>query len=140
VDFPLFLYPCYRSFVYSLSHQCSCFRWPTQGTVPPIITLRTMGRTTTIIPNHRHPLRLLLSKCWLYKHKCSRPCSRPWSICNMLNLRCHHHRRGIGLEISNALSHRPSLMLWSRWMLMISLSLLRRSCKWCNTTTMRRWC
>jgi hypothetical protein len=27
--------------------------------------------------NRCHPLRLLLRKCWLCKHKCSRQCSRP---------------------------------------------------------------
>jgi hypothetical protein len=135
VDFPLFLYLCYHSFRYSLSHRRSYFRWPTQGTVLPTTTLRTTGRTT-MMPTHRYPLHLLLRKCWLYKHKCYRPCSRPWSIYSMLNPRHHHLRRGIGLEISNTLSRRPSLMLWSRWTLMIGSSLWRRSCKWCNATIM----
>jgi hypothetical protein len=89
---------------------------------------------------HRHPLRLLLTKCWPCKHKYFRPCSRPWSTCKLLNLKRRHRRRGIGLEIYSSLSRRPFLMLWSRWMLMTSSSLLRRSCKWCNATITRRCC
>jgi hypothetical protein len=71
----------------------------------------TMGRATTKKPTRRHPLRLLLSKCWLCKHRCFRPCSRPWSTC-MHNPK-HHRRQGIGWEIFNALIHQPFLMLWS---------------------------
>jgi hypothetical protein len=56
---------------------------------------------------HHHPLRLLLSKCWLCKHKCFKLCSRPRSTCKLLNFKHHHHCRGIGLEIFSALSHRP---------------------------------
>jgi hypothetical protein len=56
------------------------------------------------------PLRLLLSKCWLCKERCFRPCNRSWSIC-MHNPK-RHRRRGIGLEIFSALSHQPFLMLW----------------------------
>jgi hypothetical protein len=139
VDFPLFPYPCYHSFGYSLSHQHSYFRWPTQGTASPPKMRRTMGRTTTTKkPTHSHPLHLLLSKCWLCKHKCFRQCSRLWST-YMLNPKCHH-RRGIGLEIFSTLSHRPFLMLWGQWMLMTGSSLLRRSCKWCNAITVRGCC
>jgi hypothetical protein len=138
VDLPLFLYPCYRSFGYSLSHQYAYFRWPTQGTVSLTTMLKTTGRTTTKTPTHRHPHRLLLSKCWLCKHKCFRPCSRPWSTC-MHNPKRHHHR-GIGWEIFSALSRQSFLILWSRWMLMIGSSLLIRSCKWCSTTTVRMCC
>jgi hypothetical protein len=97
VDLPLLLYPCYHSFRYSLSHQYSYFRWPTQGTMSPPTMLKTMGRTTTKTPTCCHPLRLLLSKCWLCKHRCFRPCSRPWSTC-MHNPK-RHRRRGIGWEI-----------------------------------------
>jgi hypothetical protein len=136
VNLPLFLYLCYRSFGYSLSHQYSYFRWPTQGTVSPPITLKIMGRRTTKTPTRHHPLRLLLSKCWLCKHKCFRPCSRPWSTC-MHNPK-HHCHRGIGWEIFSALSGQPFLMLWSQWMLITGSSLLRRCCKWCNSTTVRR--
>jgi hypothetical protein len=138
VDLPLFLYPHYNSFGYSLSHQYTYFRWPTQGTVSPPTTLKTLGRTTTKTPTHYHPLRLVLSKCWLCKHKCFRPCSRPWSTC-MHNPK-RHRRQGIHLEIFNALSRHSFLILWSRWMLMIGSILLRRSCKWCSATTMRRCC
>jgi hypothetical protein len=63
----------------------------------------------------RHPLRLLLSKCWLCKHKYFRPCSRPWSTCKLLNLKHHHRCQEIGLEIFNALSRLPFLKPWSRW-------------------------
>jgi hypothetical protein len=136
VDLTLFLYPCYRSLGYSLSHQYSDFRWATQGTMSLPTTLKTMGRTTTKMPTCRHPLRLLLSKCWLCNHKYFRPCNRLWSTC-MHNCK-HHHRRGIGWEIFSALSRQPFLMLWSQWMLMASSSLLRRSFKWCNTTIVRR--
>jgi hypothetical protein len=116
-----------------LSHQCSYFRWPTQETITT--TLRTtMGRAG--MSTRRCPLHLLLSKCLLCKHKCF----RPWSTCKLLNLKHCHHRRGIGLEIFNALSHRPFLMSWSQWMLMIGSSLLRRSCKWCSATIMRKCC
>jgi hypothetical protein len=87
-------------------------------------------RATTKKATCRHPLRLLLSKCWLCKHRCFRPCSRPWSTC-MHNPK-YHRRRGIDWEIFSALSHQPFLMLWSRWMLMNGSSLLRRSCKWYN--------
>jgi hypothetical protein len=140
VDLPLILYPCYCSFGYSLSHQYSYFRWLTQGTVLPPTTLKTMGRTTTKTPTRRHPLRSLLSKCWLCKRKCFRPCSRPWSTF-MHNPERHRHRhRGIGWEIFNALSHQPFLMLWSQWMLKICSSLLRKSCKWCSATTVRGCC
>jgi hypothetical protein len=139
MDFPLFLYPCYHSVGYSLSHQCLYFRWPTQGTTTTTTLRTTMGRTTRMSTRH-HPLRLLLSKCWLCKHKCFRVCSRPWSTCKLLNLKHRHGRRGIGLEIFSALSRPPFLMLWSRWMLMIGSSLLKRSCKWCSVTTMRRCC
>jgi hypothetical protein len=107
MDLPIFLYPYYHSFGYSLSHQCSYFRWPTQETMSSPTTLRTMGRTTTKTPTRRHPLRLLLSKCWLCKHKCFRPCSRPWSTC-MLNHN-HCHDRGIGLDIFSAPSRQPFL-------------------------------
>jgi hypothetical protein len=117
VDLPLFLYPCYHSFGYSLSHQRSYFRWPTQGIVSPPTMLRTMGRTTTTMtPTRHHPLHLLLSKCWLCKCKCFRPCSRPWSTC-MLNPK-HHRHQGIGVEIFSTLSRRPFLMPLSQWMLM----------------------
>jgi hypothetical protein len=138
VDLPLFLYPCYHSFGYSLSHQYSYFRWPTQGIVSPPTMLKTMGRTTTKMPTRHHPLCLLLSKCWLCKHRCFRPCSKPWST-YMHNPKRHRHR-GIGWEIFSTLSHQSFLMLWSRWMLMIDSSLLRRSYKWCSATTMRRCC
>jgi hypothetical protein len=104
---------------------------------PPTM-LKTTGRTTTKTPTHRHPLHLLLSKCWLFKHRCFKPCSKPWSTC-MHNPK-RHHRRGIGWEIFSTLSHQSFLMLWSRWMLMIGSSLLRRSCKWCSATTVRRCC
>jgi hypothetical protein len=87
-----------------------------------------------------HHLHLLLSKCWLCKHKCFRLCSRPWSTCKLLNLKHRHHRRGRGLEIFSALSHLPFLMLWSQWMLMIGSSLLRRCYKWCSATNVRRCC
>jgi hypothetical protein len=93
VDLPLFLYPCYHSFGYSLSHQYSYFRWTTQGTVSPPTMLGTMERTTTNTPTHRHPLRLLLSKCWLCKHMCFRPCNIPRSTC-MHNPK-RHRCRGI---------------------------------------------
>jgi hypothetical protein len=66
----------------------------------------TMRRTTKMSTRH-HPLHLLLSKCWLCKHKCFRPCSRPWSTCKLLSLKRHHHRRGISLEIFHALSSLP---------------------------------
>jgi hypothetical protein len=126
-------------FGYSLSHQHSYFRWPTQGTVSPPTMLRTMGRTTTtMMPTRRHPLRLLLSKCWPCKHNYFRPCIGPWST-YMLNPKCHHYQ-GIGFEIFSALSHRPFLMLWSQWLLMTGLSLLRRSCKWCSAIIIRKCC
>jgi hypothetical protein len=123
--FPLFLCPCYRSLECSLSHQCLYFKWPTQG-IATIATTRTTMEGTTRMSIRRQPLRLLLSKCWLCKHKCFRLCSRPWSTCKLLNLKRHHRL--------------PFLMLWSRWMLIIGSSLLRRSCKWCSATTMRRSC
>jgi hypothetical protein len=136
MDFlPLILYSCYRSLGYSLSHPRLYFRWPTQGT-PTTTTTGTTTERTTRMSTHR----LLLSKCWLCKHKCFRICSRPWSTCRLLNLKRRHGRRGIGLEIFNALSHLPFLMLWSRWMLMIGSSPLRRSCKWCSATIVRRCC
>jgi hypothetical protein len=138
VDLPLFLYPRYRSFGYSLSHQYSYFRWPTQGTLSPPTTLKTMGRTTTKTPTRHHPFRLLLSKCWLCRPKCFRPCSRLWST-YMHNPKRHHHL-GIGLGIFSAPCHQPFLMLWSQWMLMTGSSLLRRSYKWYNATTERRYC
>jgi hypothetical protein len=62
-----------------------------------------------------------LNKCWLCKHKCFKPCSRPWSTC-LLNLKHHLRRRGIGLEIFGALSCQHFLMLWSQWIMMIGLS------------------
>jgi hypothetical protein len=77
-------------------------------------------------------------KCWLCKHKCFRLCSRPWSTCKLLSLKHRHRRRGIGLEIFSTLSRLPFPMLWSQWMLIIGSSLLRRSCKWCSATIMRR--
>jgi hypothetical protein len=138
VDLPLSFSPCHYFFGYSLSHQSSYFRWSTQETVSPPTMLKTMGRATTKKSTRRHPLRLLLSKCWLCKHRCFRPCSRPWSTC-MHNPK-RHHRRGIGWEIFSALSHQSFLMLWSQWMLMIGSSVLRRSCKWCSATILRRCC
>jgi hypothetical protein len=137
--FPLFLCPCYRSLEYSLSHQCLYFKWPTQGIATIATTGTTMERTTRM-SIRRQPLCLFLSKCWLCNHKCFRLCSRPWSTCKLLNLKRHHRDRGIGLKIFNALSRLPFLMLWSRWMLIIGSSLLRRSCKWCSATTVRRCC
>jgi hypothetical protein len=138
VDLSLFFYLIYRSFEYFLSHQYSYFRWPTQGTISPPTMLKIMGRTTTKMPTRRHPLRLLLSKCWLCKRRFFRPSSKPWSTC-MHNPK-HHRHRGIGWEIFSALSHQSFLILWSRWMLMIGSSLLRRSYKWCSATTVRRCC
>jgi hypothetical protein len=138
VDLPLFRYPHYHSFGYYLFHQYSYFRWSTQGTVSPPTMLKTMGKTTTKTPTRRYPLRLLLSKCWLCKRKCVRPCSRPWSTC-MHNPKRHCHR-GIFWEIFSALSHQSFLMLWSQWMLMIGSSLLGRIYKWCSATTVRRCC
>jgi hypothetical protein len=137
--YPLFLYPCYHSLEYSLSHPHLYFRWPTQG----ITTTTTAGTTTertTRLSTHCHPVRLLLSNYWLCKHKCFRLCSRPLSACRLLNLKRRHHRRGIDLEIFSALNRLPFLKLWSRWMLTIGSSLLKRSCKWCSATTMRRCC
>jgi hypothetical protein len=126
MDFlPLILYPCYRSLGYSLSYQRLYIRWPTQGITTPTTTVRT-----TRMSIHCHPLHLLLSKCWLCKHKCLRLCSRPWSICRLLNLKRCHHRRGIGLEIFSALSNLPFLMPWSQWMLTIVLSQFKRCWKW----------
>jgi hypothetical protein len=125
----VFLYPYYRHLGYCLSHQCLYFRWPTQGTAITTTTMGTTTKRTTSMSIHRHPLCLLLSKCWLCKHKCFRLCSRPWSTCRLHNLKRRHRCRGIGLEIFSALSHLPFLMRWSRWMLMTSSSLLRRSCK-----------
>jgi hypothetical protein len=138
VDLPLSFFPCHYSIGYSISHQSSYFRWSTQGTVSPPTMLKTMGRATTKKPTRRHPLRLLLSKCWLCKHRCFRPCSRPWSTC--IHNPKRYHRRGIGWEIFSALSRQPFLMLWTRWMLMIGSNLLRRSCKWYSPTIMRRCC
>jgi hypothetical protein len=141
VDLLLFLYPCYRSFGYSLSHQYSYFRWATQETVSPPTTLRTMGRTiTTMMLTHHHPLHVLLSKCLLCKHECFKPCNTPWSTCKLLNVKHHHRCRGIGLKIFSAPRRRPFLMLWSQWMLMTSSILLRRSYKWCNVIIMRGCC
>jgi hypothetical protein len=137
--FPLFHYRYYHPFGYSLSHQCLYFRWPTQGTTTTTTTGTTTEKTTRMsIRCHR--LCLLLSTCWLCKHKCFRLCSKPWSTCRLLNLKCRHLSQGIGLKIFSALSRLPFLMLWSQWMLMIGSSLLRRSCKWCSATIMRRCC
>jgi hypothetical protein len=136
VDLSLSSPPCHHSFGHSLSHKSSYFRWSTQGTVSPPTMLKIMGRATTKKPTCRHPFHLLLSKCWLCKHICFRPCSRPWSTC-MHNPK-RHHRRGIGWEIFSALSRQPFLMLWRRWMLMIGSSVLRRSCKWYSATIVRR--
>jgi hypothetical protein len=130
--------PCHHSFGYSLSHQSTYFRWSTQGTMSPPTMLKIMERAITKKLTHHHPLRLLLSKCWLCKHRCFRPCSRPWSTC-MHNPKRHHHR-GIGSEIFSALSRQPFLMLWTRWMLMIGSNLLRGSCKWYSATIVRRCC
>jgi hypothetical protein len=128
MDFlPLILHPRYRSLGYSLSHQRLYFRWPTQGTAT--ITTGTTTERTTRMSIHHHRLHLLLSKCWLCKHKYFRLCSRPWSTCRLLNLKHCHHRQGIGLEIFSALSRLPFLMLCSRWMVIIGSSPLRRSCK-----------
>jgi hypothetical protein len=120
----------------SLSHQRLYFRWPTQGTAATTILRKTMRRTTRM-STRRRPLRLILSKCWLCKHKCFRTCSKPWSTCKLLNPKRRHCRRGIGLEIFSALSHRTFLMLLSQWMLVIGSSLLRRCCKGCSATIMR---
>jgi hypothetical protein len=103
--------PCHHSFGYSLSHQSTYFRWSIQGTVLPPTMLKTTGRATTKKPTRHHPLLLLLSKCWLCKHRCFRPCNRTRSTC-MHNPKRHHHR-GIGWEIFSALSCQPFLMLWS---------------------------
>jgi hypothetical protein len=135
VELSLFLTPATVLFENSLSHQRLYFRWPTQGTATTTTLRTTMGRTTRI-STHRRSLRILLRKCWICKHKCF----RPWSVCKLPNLKCHHRRRGIGLEIFSALSHRTFLMLWSQCMLMIGSSLLRKSCKWCSATIMRRCC
>jgi hypothetical protein len=139
MEFPLFLCPCHRSLGYSLSHQPLYFRWPTQETATTTTLRTTMGRTTRM-STHRHPLHLLLSKCWLCKLKFFRLCNIPWLTCKLLRLKRRHRHQGIGLEVFSALSHRPFLMMWSRWMLMIGSSLLRRSCKWCSATIMRRCC
>jgi hypothetical protein len=96
------------------------------------------GESNNQEANPPPPLRLLLSKCWLCKHRCFRPCSRPRST-YMHNPKCHHCR-GIGSEIFSALSRQHFLMLWTGWMLMIGPNLLRRSCKWYSATIMRRCC
>jgi hypothetical protein len=101
VDLPLCFFPYHHSFGYSLSHQSSYFRWSTQGTVSPPTMLKTMGRATTKKPTRHHPLCIPLRKCWLCRHRCSKPCSRPWSTC-MHNPK-RHRRRGIGCEIFSAL-------------------------------------
>jgi hypothetical protein len=137
--FPLFLCPYYRSLGYSLSYRHLYFRWPPQGTAIRTTTGTTM-EITTGMSIRRHPLHLLLSKCWLLKHKCFRLCSKSWLTCKLLNLKRRHRHRGIGLEIFSALSRLPFLMPWSQWMLMIGSSLLRRSCKWCSATPMRMCC
>jgi hypothetical protein len=127
VDLRLSFFPRHHSLGYFLSHQSSYFRWSTQGTVSPPTMPKTTGRATTKKPTRRHPPFLLLSKCWLFKHRCFRQCSRPWST-YMHNSK-RHRRRGIGWEIFSTLSRQPFLMLWSQWMLIIGSSLLRRSCK-----------
>jgi hypothetical protein len=106
--------PLLSSSGYSLSHQCSYFIWPTWETTTTTMLRTIMGRTTRM-STHHHPLHLLLSKCWLCKQKCFKPCNKPWSTCKLLNLK--HHHRGIGLGIFSALSHQHFLMLWSQWML-----------------------
>jgi hypothetical protein len=136
VDLPLSFFPCHHSFGYSLPHQSSYFRRSTQGTVSPPTMLKIMERATTKKPTRRHPLRLFLSKCWQCKHRCFRPCSRPWSTCMHNSKR--HRRRGIGLESFSALSHLPFLKPWRQWTLTIGSSPWRRSCKWFNATTVRR--
>jgi hypothetical protein len=127
MDFLTIPLPLLSSFGYSLSYQRLYFRWPTQGTVATTTLMTTMGRTTGMLIRC-HPLRPLLSKCWLCKHKCFRLRSRPWSICKLLNLKHCHRHRGIGSEIFSTLSRLTFLMMRNRWMLMISSSLLRRSC------------
>jgi hypothetical protein len=109
--FTTIFFPYHHSFGYSLSHQSSYFRWSTRGTVSPPAMLKIMGKATTKKSTRRHPLRLLLSKCWLCKHRCFRPCSKPWSTC-MHNPK-RYHRRGIGSEIFSVLSCQPFLMLWT---------------------------
>jgi hypothetical protein len=89
--YPLFLYPCYHSPGVSLSHQHLHFRWPTQGTATTLATGTTTKRTTGMSARC-HPLLLVLSTCWLCKHKCFRLCSRPWLTYRLLNLRHRHHR------------------------------------------------
>jgi hypothetical protein len=100
--FTTIFFPCDHSFGYSLSHQSSCFRWSTRGIVSLPTILKAMEKATTKKPTRCHPLRLLLSKCKLCKHRCFRPYSRPWSTC-MHNPK-RHHRRGIGSEIFSTLS------------------------------------
>jgi hypothetical protein len=109
--FPLFLCPYYHSLGYSLSHQRLYFRWPTQGTATTTKVGTTMERITRMSICY-NPIRLLLSKCWLCKHKCFRLCSLR-STCKLLNLKRRPHRQGIGLEIFSALRHLPFIMLWS---------------------------
>jgi hypothetical protein len=138
MDLPLLFYPCYHSFGYSLSHQYSYFRWSTQGIASSPTMLKTMERITTKTPAHCHPLCLLLSKYWLCKYRCFRPCSRSWST--YMNSPKYNRHRGIGWEIFSALRHQLFLMPWSQWILMIGLSLLRRSCKWCSVIIVKRCC
>jgi hypothetical protein len=93
--YPLFLYPCYRSLWYSLSHPCLYVRWPTQGTVTTTTTGTTMERTTRM-STRCHPLHVLLSKCWLCKHKCFKLRSRPCSTCRLKKLQvvlCNNHEK-----------------------------------------------
>jgi hypothetical protein len=86
------------------------------------------------------PLLLLLNKCWLCKHKWFILCCRLWSTYGLLNLNHRHRHRGIVLETLSSLSRQPFLKLWRQWMLAISSSQLRRSCKWCSATTVSRCC
>jgi hypothetical protein len=127
MELALFLYPCYRSswefFISStlILHMANTRNRNNNAE-------NNNGENNQDVNPPPSP-NLLLSKCWLSKHKCFRSCNRPCSTCKLLNSKRRHHRRGIGWETFRVLSCRPFLMLWSQWMLMIGSSLLRRSCK-----------
>jgi hypothetical protein len=135
VELPLFLYPCYCSFWEFFISSTLVLQMANTRNCNNNNAENNNGENNQDV-NPPPPLRVLLSKCWLSKHKCF----RPWSTCKLLNPKCLHRRHGIGLEIFSALSHQPLLMLWSQWMLTIDSSLLKRNCKWCNATTLRRCC
>jgi hypothetical protein len=139
VELSLFLYPCYSSFWEFFVSSMLILQMSNTRNHNNNNAENNNGENNQDV-NPPPPPPPTLEQLLAMQAQMLQTMQQTMSTCKLLNLKRHHRHRGIGLEIFNALSHQPFLMLWSHLMLMIGSCLLRRSYKWCSATIVRRCC